>query len=382
MELKNKVLCVYDNIKEIEKFKKYNPFIYKIDLYVIYYGNIYNPPFFKLIIDTIDIKNTNNTNNTKNTKGKNIKSTNTKSDEYIMLWNMVLSDGYLILRTKYMNDFINIIHPKKYRKYDDEYTIIKKEFPKTLIIYNKYRVIDFIIIGVQKGGTTAAMGNLEKHPDISIPLEELHFYDRDWDKGINWYKSHFDYTKKMVGEKNPNIIYLDQTYPMIQKMNPYVKMILFLRNPIDRAYSAWHMFNYKYTDNDNRRTFEEACNFELTYRINEPTNLRISNYHLLQRGLYFKQIRKLLKYFSRDNILIVISENIIKNMSIEYNKIYNFLGLREYNTNYKKIHVGNYNNNNKKKDIPNNLYNKLVDFFKEDVNDLEKFLNIKTGWFL
>ena len=359
---KNKILCLYDNKLNINKFKKYNPFIFKTELYVIYHGHIYNPPFFNLII---------------NAKNKE----NIKNEEFIMLWNMVLSNGYLILNTKYVKDFINIIHPTNYTKYDDEYTIFKKNLPETLIIYNKYRVIDFIIIGVQKGGTSSAMINLEKHPDISIPHEELHFYDRDWVKGVDWYKSHFDYNKKLVGEKNPNIIYLEQTFPMIQLINPCVKMILFLRNPIDRAYSAWHMFTHKYSNEDNKKTFEEACEFELNYRIDEATNLRISNAHLLQRGLYFKQIEKLLKYFSRDNILILISENVIKNEEVEYNKIYNFLGVKEYNTNYKKYHIGKYSRNNKKKDISPKLYNKLVDYFKKDVNKLEKFLKIKTKWF-
>jgi len=359
---KDRILCLYDNILNINKFKKFNPFIYKIDLYVIYYGNIYNPPFFNLII--------------------NAKSKENKDEECIMLWNMVLTNGYLILNTKYVKNFINIINPTKYSKFDDEYTIFKKELQQTLVIYNKYRIIDFIIIGVQKGGTTSAMGNLEKHPDLSIPLEELHFYDRDWVKGVDWYKKHFDYNKKLVGEKNPNIIYLDETFPMIQRINPCVKMILFLRNPIDRAYSAWHMFNYKYTFNDdNRQTFEEACEFELKNRVNEPTNLRISNSHILQRGLYFKQIEKLLRYFSRDNILILISENVIKNEELEYNKIYNFLGIKEYNMNYKRAHIGKYTGNNKKKDISSKLYNKLVNYFKKDVNKLEKFLKIKTRWF-
>jgi hypothetical protein len=357
------ILCLYEDIKTIDKFKKLKPLLYKIkftELRFIYFGQIYNPPFFTNIIITLDIL----------------------TDENLqMLWNMILTDGHLIIKTTFINKLLKYVKNITYNTYDTEYTICKKTSAVSSIIRNKYRVIDFMIIGVQKGGTTAAMTNLEKHPDIFLHQEELHFYDRDWTKGIEWYKSLFNYNKKLVGEKNPNIIYLDQTFPMIQLINPAIKMILFLRNPIDRAYSAWHMFNNKFNEHEeNNKTFEEACNYELTYRLNEPTNLRISNSHILQRGLYYKQIEKLLRYFPRENILILISEDVIKNMTESYNKIYNFLGIEKYNTKYEKEYVGNYTSTEKEQEISKKLHKKLVNFYKKDVRKLEKFLDIKTNW--
>jgi hypothetical protein len=357
------ILCLYDDTKTIDRFNKYKPLLYKVlpkEIYYVYHGQIYNPPFFNLIIITLDIL----------------------YDENLqMLWNMVLSKGYLIIKTKHINRLLKYVKNITYKKYDDEYTICNKTSAITTIIRNKYRVIDFMIIGVQKAGTTAAMTNLEKHPDIFLYQDELHFYDRDWDKGIEWYKSLFDYKKKLVGEKNPNIIYLEQTHSMIQKINPAIKMILLLRNPIDRAYSAWSMFTKKFTFHDeNKKSFEDACNYELKYKIDEPTNLKISNGHILQRGLYYKQIQKLLRYFPRENILILISEQVIENMNESYNKIYNFLGIEDYNTEYKKDLVGEYTNENKKKDISNKLYKKLIKFYRKDIHKLEKFLDLKTNW--
>jgi hypothetical protein len=159
-----------------------------------------------------------------------------------------------------------------------------------------------------------------------------------------------------------------------------VKIILFLRNPIDRAYSAWHMFTTKFTDNDeNKKSFEDACNDELKYRLDEIPTFNTSNKHILQRGLYYKQIQKLLKFFPLQNILILISENVIKNMNDEYNKIYSFLNLPNYNAKYTEELVGDYDKKNK--DINSNLYNKLIQFYKDDVNHLEKILNIQTNWF-
>jgi hypothetical protein len=288
---------------------------------------------------------------------------------------MTLIGGTIIFfNDQYKYFFKNSVHKKNYLDY---YQI--KKFDNIIYNFPFTRVVDFIIMGTQKGGTTAAMLNLEKHPDISLFHDEIKFFDYHWTKGIEWYKKHFDYKKKLVGEKNPNLLYLDYTYPMVQKLNPCVKIILFLRNPIDRAYSAWYMFTTKFTDNkENKISFEKAYEDELNYRLDEIPTFNTSNKHILQRGLYHKQIQKLLKFFPIQNILILISENVIKNMNEEYNKIYSFLDLSNYNTEYTEELVGDYDKKNK--DISSELYNKLIKFYKDDVSKLEKMLGLKTNW--
>jgi hypothetical protein len=356
---KNKILCIYENNNELIQFSNIfkNLLTFYGDVYSAYYGNVYNPPFFNVLIYT---------------------SNNKKKENYLMCWNMVLINGFLIIpsnKTKYFQN-ISIIH-----KFNHKFSILKKTKPKIFIMYNSYRIIDFMIIGVQKAGTTAAMINLAKHPDLDIYSEEMHFFDYHWPKGINWYKNHFNYKKKLVGEKNPNVIYLHYLYPYIQKINPCIKMILFLRNPIDRAYSAWYMFNTKFTNEHNKMTFEQAINNELNYRFNEPLNFKVSNYHLLQRGLYYKQITELLKYFPRQNIYICLSENVIQNMNKEYSKIYDFLDIKHPNNiQYTKEFKGDYTNKNK--NISKEIYKKLISFFKNDVKKLEiEILGYKTNWF-
>jgi hypothetical protein len=359
-------ICIYDDPNKRDKFKKIikNLMTFNGPVYYCYVGHAYSPPFFNTLIYT---------------------ESNKDKQDYLMCWNMVLIDGYLILpkSVKYLFE--------KYKQTDivnGDYFRIKKKSSFIYVFYNgpqnKYRVIEFLVIGVQKGGSTSAMANLGKHPDVGLYHDEFHYYDKHWPNGIEWYKNHFDYSKKLVGEKNPNIIYMPSIFPMIQRINPYVKLILFLRNPIDRAYSAWYMFSTIYYRNimkHNIKTFKDYVNDELKYRIDEPLNIRIADRHYVQRGLYYKQIKELLKYFPLQNIHIVLSERCKDNMEEEYNKIYDFLNIPRIKAEYKEEFVGQYTKEQKKKDIPPSLMKRLVNFYKEDTEELEKFLGYKTHWF-
>ena len=202
------------------------------------------------------------------------------------------------------------------------------------------------------------------------------------ERSKEWFQSHFDYNYKLVGYKNPNLIYLNYTHNYISSINPHTKLIIVLRNPIDRAYSEWYMFNH--LDDffkKNYRTFEEAIEEELKYRLDEIPNFYMANKHHLQKGLYYKQIKNLLKYFPIQNICFILNEE-LKNNEIEtYEKIYNFLNIKIKHPVYEKKLEGQYNKNKKNKDINNNLKNKMINFFKKDVQKLENLINIKTNWF-
>lgn len=206
---------------------------------------------------------------------------------------------------------------------------------------------DFIIIGVQKGGTTSAVVNLNQHPKISIPYKEIHFFDIHWENGIKWYKQQFPKNKKSkkgdkfkinessinlnLGDKTPSLIYLTNCHSRMYQTVPQAKLILFLRNPIDRAYSQWNM-NRSNQYNQNL-SFEEAIDLELAQ--DEEKNYITSQHHYIQRGFYIDQINHLLEYYPRDQLLILISERVKRNMKNEYNKIYKFLGLKNLNAKYR-----------------------------------------------
>jgi hypothetical protein len=319
-------------------------------VYTIYYGHIYNPPFFNNIIS--------------------LRPTNLEDVQQI--WNMTLINGYLYVDDKYKNLFSNSIIKTTKNK-----ILVKKSINLTFI-FPEYRILEFIIAGTMKGGTTAAITNLSTHPDISMVEKEIHFFDdkSTYQKGLDWYKSHFNYSKKMTGDKAPDVMYQSSCLELLQLVNPQVKIILFLRNPIDRAYSHWKMTRDLFK---NTSSFECCVYDEIKNRWNENKDYRLAFWHhFVQRGLYYKQIKKILKYFPKDNIHIAITENIRNSMSTEYQKIYDFLNLKPHNAEYVEEFVSK---SSDVIDTKSEIYIKLLKIYEKDVKRLEKFIGYKTNWF-
>src|SRR3982750_3475417 len=124
--------------------------------------------------------------------------------------------------------------------------------------------VNFVIGGTQKGGTSALDSFLRQHPQICLPndLKEVHFFDReemfrtdkpDYDK----YHAHFRPCPQhlAIGEASPIYMYWNAAPPRIRAYNADMKWILMLRNPVDRAYSAWTMERNRGAE---QLSFEEA----------------------------------------------------------------------------------------------------------------------------
>jgi hypothetical protein len=94
-------------------------------------------------------------------------------------------------------------------------------------------IVDFLIIGSQKAGTTALATNLNKHPDIFVK-NECQFFTFCWDYGVEWYHQQLRSNKPYIGEKTPEIIYCDDCAPRVKQVCPKAKFILCLRDPIRR----------------------------------------------------------------------------------------------------------------------------------------------------
>jgi len=105
-------------------------------------------------------------------------------------------------------------------------------------------MLDFIGIGAQKAGTTWIYENLCKHPDILFPNgKEIHFWDnvniREKNKIEDYASSFPDVTSAKQGEITPAYAFLEEEIiKEIYKINPDLKIIYSIRNPIDRAWSG------------------------------------------------------------------------------------------------------------------------------------------------
>lgn len=334
------------NEQNEENKNKKNIIIFTSHIHELMKYSSYNPVFFKKII---------------------IENTELVDDDLKKLYNMCLVDG-------------TIYFPEKYNKFFKNNRMIKKQ--KNYVYPLKNRTVDFIIVGAQRCGTTALSLNISKHPEIYIDnnknpeKSEVHFFDINWKKGVEWYRKKLKSntkTNKVIGEKTPDLAYLSYTFPLIQSVNPFVKIIMIIRNPVMRAYSHW-----KLSTKTNAETlpFSKAVAYELKYLKNQNKTFFTCARHYLGRGFYYKQIKELLKWFSKDNLLILISEHVKLDMKKEYNKVFNFLNLKEKNNLDFKIEFQSDN----KSDINPSLYKKLIKLYEKDIQSLEKLLNIKTDW--
>ena len=198
----------------------------------------------------------------------------------------------------------------------------------------------FLILGAQKAGTMAAVKNLNKHPDIHVVSEE-HYFDLGWFQRSK--KSYLDLFKQspksIQGEKTPELIYVDECALRIKEVCPNAKFILFLRDPVKRAFSSWNMNRSKSRETE---PFD-VCVERNLQSLNEYRSYGTAEYHYVQRGFYLDQIERFLKVFpDRSKLLIVIAENIRKDPQAEYGKIFEFLGAKNITFEAEDEHIGSY----------------------------------------
>lgn len=175
-------------------------------------------------------------------------------------------------------------------------------------------MVNFIGLGAQKSGTSWVYACLYEHPEIHAPIKELHFFSRDrFSKGKEWYESHFSHAKEeqKVGEFSTSYLYSPETPERIAGMYPNVKLIAILRNPSTRAYS-------QYRNAIKAGEIGEDVTYD-TYAAQEPS--------VIEQGKYASQLQRYYNHFKREQILVLIYEDIKKDPAAFIRHIYEFLGV-------------------------------------------------------
>lgn len=176
--------------------------------------------------------------------------------------------------------------------------------------------VDFLIAGTQKGGTTTLDAYLRNHPDIRMARKkEVHFFDNDrfFDSetpDYDLYHSHFPIDRRapnvLYGEATPIYMYWREAPGRIHRYNPGMKLIILLRNPIERAYSHWNMQRDREIDT---ATFLEALHSEaIRCRAAWPSQERHFSY--VDRGHYVDQLERIYGYFPKDQVLVLRSNDL------------------------------------------------------------------------
>lgn len=182
-------------------------------------------------------------------------------------------------------------------------------------IHHSERLVNFVICGAQKAGTSALDSYLREHPQICMAnSKEVHFFDNEklfsQQKIINYSKYHNSFkpkaSHKVLGEATPIYMYWHDAPRRIWEYNPYMKLIVILRNPIDRAYSHWNMERFRNAEN---LSFWDAIQNEGS-RCRQALPYQHRVYSYVDRGFYLEQLRRLWRYFSKDNVLVLKHEDL------------------------------------------------------------------------
>ena len=234
--------------------------------------------------------------------------------------------------------------------------------------------VNFVIGGTQKGGTSALDSFLRQHPEICMPksTKEIHFFDQD--KNLTppltyrKYHQHFRPGPKHVaiGEATPIYMYWESAPYRIWTYNPEMKWILVLRNPVERAFSAWNMENERGED---PLSFAEAIAKE-TIRCRKALPLQHRIFSYIDRGFYAHQVRRLFNIFGPAQCLILLSEDLKSSHRQTMRKVFEFLGVdSSFVPAAAKVFEQKY-----KQPLQRELSQKLTEIFYFDIKELERLI--------
>jgi len=200
---------------------------------------------------------------------------------------------------------------------------------------------NFFIVGAQKAGTTSLYHYLNQHPQVYMsPIKEPFFFDHEMDskgqvvgrefagnrqaprfKNIEEYSTLFEGARdeKAIGEATPLYIYAPGTAERIERYVPGAKSIALLRNPADRAYSA---FLYAV-----RTGVEPLTDFSQAL-CEEPFRMRNGwhyAFHYRSRGLYYQQLKRYYGVFGRERLGVWLYEDMRENPASVAQSVFRFL---------------------------------------------------------
>ena len=170
------------------------------------------------------------------------------------------------------------------------------------------------------------------HPDICAPkaIKDVGFFfdDRLYNKGMPFltkaYEKHLG-NEKIILHSNVNYIFFEKALQNIKKLDGNHKFILTLRNPVDRAISAYYFFKQRGLE---EREIEEAFNGE--EKILDDASLKeLCDFTYKSHGLYAHQIKRFYNYFDKDQLLILFFDDIKNRPHQELSKAFRFLDIDE-----------------------------------------------------
>ena len=176
---------------------------------------------------------------------------------------------------------------------------------------------NFLVIGAPRAGTTWIDENLRRHPEVFLPQKkELHFFDMNFEKGMQYYEAFFGAWRgqNAVGEATPAYLHsaCKNNIPLLIRQSlPRVKLIASLRHPVERAYSRY-LNSYAKYDHNARLSFQDKL-------LQKP--------EFIHEGYYFRQLKPYFELFPRDDILVLLYDDMQSDPKGFMRRVYEFIGV-------------------------------------------------------
>ncbi len=250
---------------------------------------------------------------------------------------------------------------------------------------------DFIIIGAQKSGTKSLYYYLSQHSEL-LPAfrKEVHYFDGgldshvdNFEKGQKWYCAHFplknNSTLQKTFEASPLYIFNPLAPRRIFDLIPKVKLIVLLRNPTERAIS--HYFHEKRLNKESLSIYEafqrEEQRLESVIKAKDYKNDIFIHHSYKSRGLYKDQLARYLKYFPRQQILVIKREEFFSEPDNTLRQVFEFVGV---DTEFKVKDLRPRNVASNRGEVDQKVYEYLNSYFLPHNQALYELIGENYGW--
>ncbi len=253
----------------------------------------------------------------------------------------------------------------------------------------------FLIVGAQRCGTTSMYRTLSQHPAVlkAVLHKGVHYFDTAYQRGPGWYRAHFPLqatahrrgrrlgTAPATFESSPYYMFHPLAPERIARDLPGVKLIVLVRDPVERAYSA---HAHELARGFETEPFERALELEEQRLAGEERRLRddpgyASHSHqhhaYLARGRYGEQLERLASLVSRDHVHVVDSHEFFERPEPVYEGVLRFLGLPDLARPAFERH-----NARPRSPMPESLRARLQEYFADDDTRLAGWLGRLPSW--